>query len=536
LRRANADGSQTEFEYDSAGRTAKVGERRYRYDGAKLTAEADGDGKITKQYVYVEDRPAAVLVDREIYALHTDWRGAPLALTDENRQVVWRADVGLWHDATIARAKFELNLRGSNQYFDAETGLHYNYHRYFDPDVGRYLTPDPIGQAGGFNLYAFVEGDAANSIDSLGLQGEDLNRTGTAWSDDRVQRATFGEKLREAFSRSFPLMASELRDSAYAALNNLLSWQNIATTAAIFAAYTALQATPLGWIATGAMLGLAYYEFGRQGVIFLEQIVRGFLQVNSARTCADLTAAAQHFANAVGALAAAAVNAADRANVGSRIRRFMNMTAPTGQRVNIDTRAQRVMPPRQADLDPAEVRRTMWRGLTRAQKGFRAEVEIADHLIANGYRPVGSTPHLRANATAQEREAAFNAWNGQTGIDGIFVRRNPVTGRDEYIIVESNANGGLKGHETACRSDMTCTVGGQRQMSRDWFDARIGTSGLSRSQQADLRAALNDGRASRVLAKTNEEGTNYFSISDPPGGVTNDVVVGGQISITPARR
>jgi RHS repeat-associated protein len=162
------------------------------YDGAKLTAEADGDGKIIKQYVYVEDRPAAVLVDREIYALHSDWRGAPLALTDENQHVVWRAEVGLWHEATITRAKFELNLRGSNQYFDAESGLHYNYHRYFDPQVGRYLTPDPIGQAGGLNLYAFVEGNPVAFVDSKGTTLEPADAVPAPW--------IFGTRVHTYFS------------------------------------------------------------------------------------------------------------------------------------------------------------------------------------------------------------------------------------------------------------------------------------------------------------------------------------------------
>ena len=57
-----------------------------------------------------------------------------------------------------------LNLRGSNQYFDAEAGLHHNLHRYFDSDAGRYLTPDPSGQAGWVTALASATGAIAFAI------------------------------------------------------------------------------------------------------------------------------------------------------------------------------------------------------------------------------------------------------------------------------------------------------------------------------------------------------------------------------------
>ncbi|WP_262381666.1 RHS repeat-associated core domain-containing protein, partial [Pseudomonas koreensis] len=59
-------------------------------------------------------------------------------------------------------------LRFQGQYFDAETGLHYNRHRYYNPGTGRFLTPDPIKLAGGLNNYQYVP-SPTGWVDPLGL-------------------------------------------------------------------------------------------------------------------------------------------------------------------------------------------------------------------------------------------------------------------------------------------------------------------------------------------------------------------------------
>ena len=67
--------------------------------------------------------------------------------------MAWRRYGSLINDSEGNAANVEMLLRFQGQYFDAETGLHYNRSRYYDPQVGRFTTQDPISLAGGLNLY-----------------------------------------------------------------------------------------------------------------------------------------------------------------------------------------------------------------------------------------------------------------------------------------------------------------------------------------------------------------------------------------------
>ena len=92
-------------------------------------------------------------------------------MTDEHGGVLWRARYHPFGRPTIQeqRAGFTLDLRLPGQLEDEETGLFYNDHRYYDPDTGRYVSPDPLGLRGGINSYAYAGGNPLRFIDPSGL-------------------------------------------------------------------------------------------------------------------------------------------------------------------------------------------------------------------------------------------------------------------------------------------------------------------------------------------------------------------------------
>ena len=104
---------------------------------------------------------------------HCDQIGVPREMTDSQGKLIWKGRYDAWgqliHDSNRhAQRSTHQPFRLQNQYFDEETGLHYNFFRYYDPHIGRFTQQDPIGLMGGMNLYRF-EGTVQNQVDPLGL-------------------------------------------------------------------------------------------------------------------------------------------------------------------------------------------------------------------------------------------------------------------------------------------------------------------------------------------------------------------------------
>ncbi|MCI4567064.1 RHS repeat-associated core domain-containing protein [Lysobacter sp. CFH 32150] len=115
------------------------------------------------------------VTDRDYKYVHTDALGTPQRATDKLGTVVWQASYDPFGAAVIDddpdgdSVHQALNLRFPGQYYDAETGLHYNYFRDYDARLGRYLEADPIGLQGGLNLYAYADGNPVATVDPQGL-------------------------------------------------------------------------------------------------------------------------------------------------------------------------------------------------------------------------------------------------------------------------------------------------------------------------------------------------------------------------------
>lgn len=112
---------------------------------------------------------------RKIFYFAADHLKTPRMVMDDTGKVVWRWESDAFgstpanEDPDGDGVKVTMNLRFPGQYYDQESGLHYNYHRYYDPAVGRYTQADPIGIRGGLNGYAYVEGNPLRYTDPDGL-------------------------------------------------------------------------------------------------------------------------------------------------------------------------------------------------------------------------------------------------------------------------------------------------------------------------------------------------------------------------------
>ena len=116
----------------------------------------------------------------ELYFVHSDHLNTPQVITDFNQQVVWEGKRLPFGETDVTSTQIEFNLRFPGQYYDLETGLHYNYFRDYDPGLGRYVQSDPIGLQGGLNTYGYSYQNPMMFSDPEGLNAVALGGAGAA--------------------------------------------------------------------------------------------------------------------------------------------------------------------------------------------------------------------------------------------------------------------------------------------------------------------------------------------------------------------
>jgi len=175
----SSDGTVSEYYYDPFGRRLWKdvnGERKYFiFSDEGLIGEYDSFGVELKAYSYKPNAsfttdPLFMKQGSQYYFYSNDHLGTPQKMTAINGENAWQAKHNSFGQAHIDPSNSVANnLRFPGQYQDEETGLHYNYHRYYESETGRFITPDPIGMTGGINLFPYASNNPISWIDPLGL-------------------------------------------------------------------------------------------------------------------------------------------------------------------------------------------------------------------------------------------------------------------------------------------------------------------------------------------------------------------------------
>ncbi|MDX8525898.1 RHS repeat-associated core domain-containing protein [Mesorhizobium sp. MSK_1335] len=142
-----------------------------------VIAEYSSTGTLLREYVWLEERPLAV-IDSTVspaatYWVQTDQLERPVMMTDINSAIVWQASYLPYGEVRTITGSATLDQRFPGQWFQMETGLSYNWHRHYDPSLGRYLQPDPLGMPDGPSRWAYVSNSPLMGVDPSGQYEED---------------------------------------------------------------------------------------------------------------------------------------------------------------------------------------------------------------------------------------------------------------------------------------------------------------------------------------------------------------------------
>ena len=187
-----------------------VEQKRFLWQGLRMLREETPGQNIVYLYEPGSYAPLARIDQveaegQEVYYFHTDEIGTPLELTNSSGKTVRQANYRSWGSIkNLIVNEVEQSLRFQGQHFDEETKLHYNTFRFYDPEIGRYLTQDPIGLAGGINIY-FYGSNPVQNIDPLG------------WCSTKLGR-NMGDRPRDGMANHHLIPEQLMKDPIYGAM------------------------------------------------------------------------------------------------------------------------------------------------------------------------------------------------------------------------------------------------------------------------------------------------------------------------------
>jgi len=219
---ANTNATTTRYAYDALGRRISKSTQRdqqhntttFYWNGDVLLGEINegvsntssvGNTKPSRTYLFepFSFKPLALVQNGEVFHYHTDHIGTPREITNARAELVWSSTFKTYGALAVAHVNEVDNpLRFQGQYHDEETGLHYNRHRYYDPNCGQFTTQDPIGLLGGMNAYQYAP-NPMTWVDPWGLSGKEGCSLQLYWPPNRgFARAPVSQTLPEGYEIS----------------------------------------------------------------------------------------------------------------------------------------------------------------------------------------------------------------------------------------------------------------------------------------------------------------------------------------------
>ena len=157
------------------------------------------DGILIREYVWMNDRPIAVLENGGLFLIRTDHIGRPILTTEvigTQPQVVWEARYLPFGGVEVLTGGTGTDIRFPGQWFQSEHGLHQNWMRDYDPVTGRYLQADPLGLVDGASVYGYALQNPMRYTDFLGLGTSAVE--GLGWWPEGFSMPSIGGVARNA--------------------------------------------------------------------------------------------------------------------------------------------------------------------------------------------------------------------------------------------------------------------------------------------------------------------------------------------------